>query len=50
MTLHGKRKRNGKRQIEQKLCLVGTVIRAKKHGNEQAGVTASFIAVQRDFV
>ena len=40
--------------INQRLSLAGTVLRAQDHGSgdhiEQAGVTASFIAVQRDFV
>jgi hypothetical protein len=31
-------------------CLVGSVIRVKDHGKAKAGVTASVIAVQRDFV
>jgi hypothetical protein len=31
-------------------CLVGSVIRAKDHGTAKAGVTASVIAVRRDFV
>jgi hypothetical protein len=31
-------------------CLVGSVIRVKDHGTAKAGVTASVIAVQRDFV
>ena len=33
-----------------KTCLVGSVIRAKNHGTAKAGVTASVIAVKRDFV
>src|SRR5262249_2828191 len=32
------------------ICLVGSVIRAKDHGTSKAGVTASVIAVKRDFV
>jgi hypothetical protein len=31
-------------------CLVGSVIRAKDHGTAKAGVTASVVAVRRDFV
>jgi hypothetical protein len=50
MTYTWEKKEEWEKADQQKLCLVGTVIRAKKHGNEQAGVTASFIAVQRDFV
>ncbi|HEX2298490.1 MAG TPA: hypothetical protein VHH34_08245 [Pseudonocardiaceae bacterium] len=34
----------------QRPALVGTVIRAKPHGSAPAGVTASFIAVKRDFL
>lgn len=34
----------------QRRTLVGTVRRNKDHGSAKAGVTASFIAVQRDFV
>ena len=34
----------------QRPTLVGTVRRNKDHGTAKAGVTASFIAVQRDFV
>lgn len=34
----------------QRLALVGTVRRNKDHGQAKAGVTASFIAVKRDFV
>ncbi len=34
----------------QRLALVGTVLRAKPHGNAPAGATASFVAVKRDFV
>ena len=33
-----------------RICLVGSVIRAKDHGTAKAGVTASVIAVKRDFV
>ena len=33
-----------------RLCLVGSVIRAKDHGTVKAGFTASVIAVQRDFI
>ncbi len=32
-----------------RMCLVGSVMRAKDHGTSKAGVTASVIAVQRDF-
>jgi hypothetical protein len=31
-------------------CLVGSVMRAKDHGTAKAGVTASVVAVRRDFV
>lgn len=31
-------------------CLVGSVMRAKDHGNAKAGATASVIAVRRDFL
>jgi hypothetical protein len=34
----------------QRPSLVGTVVRKKDHGSAKAGATASFIAVQRDFV
>jgi hypothetical protein len=34
----------------QRLSLVGTVRRNKDHGGAKAGVTASFIAVKRDFI
>jgi hypothetical protein len=34
----------------QRAALVGTVRRNRDHGTAQAGATASFIAVQRDFV
>jgi hypothetical protein len=50
MTYSWEKKEEWEKADQQKLCLVGTVIRAKKHGNAQAGVTASFIAVQRNFV
>jgi len=33
-----------------RVCLVGSVIRARDHGTAKAGVTASVIAVKRDFV
>jgi hypothetical protein len=33
-----------------RLCLVGSVMRAKDHGTAKAGYTTSVIAVQRDFV
>ncbi|MEV0390368.1 hypothetical protein [Nonomuraea sp. NPDC050643] len=39
--------------VEQRLSLTGTVLRAKDHGSgaslARAGVTASFVAVKRDF-
>jgi len=35
---------------QPRTCLVGSVIRAKDHGTAKAGVTASVIAVRRDFV
>lgn len=31
-------------------CLIGSVMRAKDHGTAKAGITASVIAVKRDFV
>lgn len=34
----------------QRPALVGTVLRAKPHGSAPAGFTASFIAVERDFL
>jgi hypothetical protein len=34
----------------QRRSLVGSVVRKKDHGQAKAGATASFIAVQRDFV
>jgi hypothetical protein len=36
--------------VGQRLAIVGTVMRAKPHGSAQAGVTASFVAVKREFV
>nr|WP_180204869.1 hypothetical protein [Pseudomonas sp. SbOxS1]NYU04869.1 hypothetical protein [Pseudomonas sp. SbOxS1] len=35
---------------DRRTCLVGSVMRAKDHGNDAAGVTASVVAVQREFV
>ncbi|MGH3921836.1 MAG: hypothetical protein ACRDTT_02990 [Pseudonocardiaceae bacterium] len=34
----------------QRSALLGTVLRAKPHGTAPAGVTASFVAVKRDFL
>jgi hypothetical protein len=34
----------------QQAALVGTVLRAKPHGNAPAGQTASFVAIKRDFL
>jgi hypothetical protein len=36
--------------VRQRRALVGTVLRAKPHGDAEAGVTASVAAVQRDFL
>jgi hypothetical protein len=36
--------------INQRLALVGTVLRAKPHGSAPAGFSASFVAVKRDFL
>ena len=36
--------------VAQRPTLVGTVVRAKPHGSAPAGVTASLVAVQRDFL
>ena len=34
----------------ERMALVGTVMRAKAHGSAPAGVTASFVAVKRDYL
>src|SRR5687768_2208634 len=36
--------------VAQRPTFVGTVVRAKPHGSASAGVTASLVAVQRDFL
>jgi hypothetical protein len=36
--------------VGQRQTFVGTVLRAKPHGSAQPGVTASFVAVKRDFL
>lgn len=36
--------------LNQRAALVGTVLRAKPHGSAQAGFTASFVAVKRDYL
>jgi hypothetical protein len=36
--------------VNQRPAFVGTVLRAKPHGAAQAGFTASFVAVKRDFL
>jgi hypothetical protein len=36
--------------IRQRAAFVGSVLRAKPHGTAQAGVTASIVAVRRDFL
>lgn len=36
--------------VGQRPTLTGTVLRAKPHGQDKAGVTASFVAVKRDFL
>ena len=36
--------------IRQRPVITGTVLRAKPHGNAPAGVTATFVAVKRDFL
>ena len=36
--------------VRQRPAFVGTVLRVKPHGNAPAGFTASFVAVQRDFL
>ena len=36
--------------VRQRPAFVGTVLRAKRHGNAAAGFTASFVAVKRDFL
>jgi hypothetical protein len=36
--------------VRQRPAFVGTVLRAKPHGNAPAGFTASFVAVKRDFL
>lgn len=36
--------------VRQRPAFVGTVLRAEPHGNASAGFTASFVAVERDFL
>jgi hypothetical protein len=36
--------------VRQRPAFVGTVLRARPHGNAAAGYTASFVAVKRDFL
>lgn len=42
--------RHWQETLKPRTCLVGSVIRARDHGTSKAGVTASVIAVRRDFV